>query len=79
VSVETTDVVQAAATIPAAELDDQLALALRGSNEFSLIYRFLRERDAGVEYRFGLSLRARIRQALHEILAIVARLDELGV
>lgn len=70
------DLVQEAATLEANEISDPVVLAMRGSNQFSLCMRLLRERSAGQEYRFGLSSRGQIRQALLEILAIVSRIDE---
>jgi hypothetical protein len=70
------DLVQEAATKTAAELSDPLALATRGSAQFSLVFRLLRERAAGDEYRFGGTTKDRIRAALLEILAVVKRLDE---
>ena len=70
------DLVQEAATKTAAQLTDPLALATRGSAQFSLVFRLLRERAAGDEYRFGLSTKGRIREALLEILMVVKRIDE---
>ena len=69
------DIVQAAATRRADEISDLVVLAMRGSMEFSLVFRLLRERESGLKYA-GAGVVERILEALAEIEAIARRIRE---